>query len=47
MIKNLKDPLNLKEKLPIIKPFIKQNSYDLWKNWQKIKGILDKINFAK
>ncbi|EOH7199361.1 hypothetical protein ACMC5G_001935, partial [Campylobacter jejuni] len=21
--------------------------YDLWKIWQKIKGILDKINFAK
>ncbi|EOH4142975.1 hypothetical protein ACL7J3_001754, partial [Campylobacter jejuni] len=20
---------------------------DLWKIWQKIKGILDKINFAK
>ncbi|EBD1811207.1 glycosyltransferase family 2 protein [Campylobacter jejuni] len=43
-----KDPLNLKEKLPIIKPFIQTKiPYDLWKIWQKIKGILDKINFAK
>ncbi|EAI2083241.1 glycosyltransferase family 2 protein [Campylobacter lari] len=35
-----KDPLNLKEKLPIIKPFIQTKiPYDLWKIWQKIKGI--------
>ncbi|ECR3186543.1 glycosyltransferase [Campylobacter jejuni] len=49
MIKKFKkDPLNLKEKLPIIKPFIQTKiPYDLWKIWQKIKGILDKINFAK
>ncbi|EEU7180823.1 glycosyltransferase family 2 protein [Campylobacter jejuni] len=49
MIKKFKkDPLNLKEKLPIIKPFIETKiPYDLWKIWQKIKGILDKINFAK
>ncbi|EOI0717031.1 glycosyltransferase family 2 protein, partial [Campylobacter jejuni] len=48
MIKKFKkDPLNLKEKLPIIKPFIQTKiPYDLWKIWQKIKGILDKINFA-
>ncbi|EAK0446071.1 glycosyltransferase family 2 protein [Campylobacter lari] len=41
MIKKFKkDPLNLKEKLPIIKPFIKTKiPYDLWKIWQKIKGI--------
>ncbi|EEC6503172.1 glycosyltransferase family 2 protein, partial [Campylobacter jejuni] len=47
MIKKFKkDPLNLKEKLPIIKPFIQTKiPYDLWKIWQKIKGILDKINF--
>ncbi|WP_251815203.1 hypothetical protein, partial [Campylobacter jejuni] len=33
---------------PIIKPFIQTKiPYDLWKIWQKIKGILDKINFAK
>ncbi|EAL8185303.1 glycosyltransferase family 2 protein, partial [Campylobacter jejuni] len=46
MIKKFKkDPLNLKEKLPIIKPFIQTKiPYDLWKIWQKIKGILDKIN---
>ncbi|EAJ3311916.1 glycosyltransferase family 2 protein, partial [Campylobacter jejuni] len=45
MIKKFKkDPLNLKEKLPIIKPFIQTKiPYDLWKIWQKIKGILDKI----
>ncbi|HGA2064220.1 TPA: glycosyltransferase family 2 protein, partial [Campylobacter jejuni] len=44
MIKKFKkDPLNLKEKLPIIKPFIQTKiPYDLWKIWQKIKGILDK-----
>ncbi|ECQ5678045.1 glycosyltransferase family 2 protein [Campylobacter jejuni] len=49
MIKKFKkDPLNLKKKLPIIKPFIQTKiPYDLWKIWQKIKGILDKINFAK
>ncbi|EFP3376984.1 glycosyltransferase family 2 protein [Campylobacter jejuni] len=49
MIKKFKkDPLNLKEKLPIIKLFIQTKiPYDLWKIWQKIKGILDKINFAK
>ncbi|MCW1547451.1 glycosyltransferase family 2 protein [Campylobacter jejuni] len=49
MIKKFKkDPLNLKEKLPIIKPFIQTKiPYDLWKIWQKIKGILYKINFAK
>ncbi|EOH3339461.1 glycosyltransferase family 2 protein [Campylobacter jejuni] len=49
MIKKFKkDPLNLKENLPIIKPFIQTKiPYDLWKIWQKIKGILDKINFAK
>ncbi|ECL3186235.1 glycosyltransferase family 2 protein, partial [Campylobacter jejuni] len=43
MIKKFKkDPLNLKEKLPIIKPFIQTKiPYDLWKIWQKIKGILD------
>ncbi|EAJ0207319.1 glycosyltransferase family 2 protein, partial [Campylobacter jejuni] len=42
MIKKFKkDPLNLKEKLPIIKPFIQTKiPYDLWKIWQKIKGIL-------
>ncbi|XMD93354.1 glycosyltransferase, family 2 [Campylobacter lari] len=41
MIKKFKkDPLNLKEKLPIIKPFIQTKiPYDLWKIWQKIKGI--------
>ncbi|EAK9856913.1 glycosyltransferase family 2 protein [Campylobacter lari] len=41
MIKKFKkDPLNLKEKLPIIKPFIKTKiPYDLWKICQKIKGI--------
>ncbi|EOH1434822.1 glycosyltransferase family 2 protein, partial [Campylobacter jejuni] len=40
MIKKFKkDPLNLKEKLPIIKPFIQTKiPYDLWKIWQKIKG---------
>ncbi|EDP7411505.1 glycosyltransferase family 2 protein, partial [Campylobacter jejuni] len=39
MIKKFKkDPLNLKEKLPIIKPFIQTKiPYDLWKIWQKIK----------
>ncbi|EAI0323335.1 glycosyltransferase family 2 protein, partial [Campylobacter jejuni] len=38
MIKKFKkDPLNLKEKLPIIKPFIQTKiPYDLWKIWQKI-----------
>ncbi|EIC9156523.1 glycosyltransferase family 2 protein, partial [Campylobacter jejuni] len=37
MIKKFKkDPLNLKEKLPIIKPFIQTKiPYDLWKIWQK------------
>ncbi|MBT0742116.1 glycosyltransferase, family 2 [Campylobacter lari] len=41
MIKKFKkDPLNLKEKLPTIKPFIQTKiPYDLWKIWQKIKGI--------
>ncbi|EAK5529673.1 glycosyltransferase family 2 protein [Campylobacter lari] len=41
MIKKFKkDPFNLKEKLPIIKPFIQTKlPYDLWKIWQKIKGI--------
>ncbi|AJD03771.1 glycosyltransferase, family 2 [Campylobacter lari CCUG 22395] len=41
MIKKFKkDPLNLKEKLPIIKPFIQTKTpYDLWKICQKIKGI--------
>ncbi|HEC1758990.1 TPA: glycosyltransferase family 2 protein [Campylobacter lari] len=41
MIKKFKkDPLNLKEKLPIIKPFIQTKiPYDLWKIWQKIKSI--------
>ncbi|EAK9994074.1 glycosyltransferase family 2 protein [Campylobacter lari] len=41
MIKKFKkDPLNLKEKLPIIKPFIQTKiPYDLWKIYQKIKGI--------
>ncbi|MBX2683255.1 glycosyltransferase family 2 protein, partial [Campylobacter lari] len=41
MIKKFKkDPLNLKEKLPIIKPFIQTKiPYDLWKICQKIKGI--------
>ncbi|MCV3443821.1 glycosyltransferase family 2 protein [Campylobacter sp. IFREMER_LSEM_CL1097] len=41
MIKKFKkDPLNLKEKLPIIKPFIQTKiPYDLWKIWQKIKRI--------
>ncbi|EAL7450126.1 glycosyltransferase family 2 protein, partial [Campylobacter jejuni] len=36
MIKKFKkDPLNLKEKLPIIKPFIQTKiPYDLWKIWQ-------------
>ncbi|WP_410708069.1 glycosyltransferase family 2 protein [Campylobacter lari] len=43
MIKKFKkDPLNLKEKLPIIKPFIQTKiPYDLWKIWQKIKSILN------
>ncbi|EAM0388745.1 glycosyltransferase family 2 protein [Campylobacter jejuni] len=42
MIKKFKkDPLNLKEKLPIIKPFIQTKiPYDLWKIWQKIKKYL-------
>ncbi|AJC86703.1 glycosyltransferase, family 2 [Campylobacter sp. RM16704] len=41
MIKKFKkDPLKLKEKLPIIKPFIQTKlPYDLWKIWQKIKGV--------
>ncbi|MBT0759233.1 glycosyltransferase family 2 protein [Campylobacter lari] len=41
MIKKFKkDPLNLKEKLPIITPYIKTRiPYDLWKIWQKIKRI--------
>ncbi|EAK6286543.1 glycosyltransferase family 2 protein [Campylobacter lari] len=41
MIKKFKkDPLNLKEKLPIIIPYIKTKiPYDLWKIWQKIKSI--------
>lgn len=42
MIKKFKkDPLNLKEKLPIIKPFIQTKlPYDIWKFWQKIKQYL-------
>ncbi|EAL4574937.1 glycosyltransferase family 2 protein [Campylobacter jejuni] len=42
MIKKFKkDPLNLKEKLPIIKPFIQTKlPYDIWKFWQKIKKYL-------
>ncbi|HEC1776425.1 TPA: glycosyltransferase family 2 protein [Campylobacter lari] len=41
MIKKFKkDPLNLKEKLPIITPYIETRiPYDLWKIWQKIKRI--------
>ncbi len=41
MIKKFKkDPLNLKEKLPIITPYVETKiPYDLWKIWQKIKGI--------
>ncbi|EGK8090101.1 glycosyltransferase family 2 protein [Campylobacter lari] len=41
MIKKFKkDPLNLKEKLPIIMPYIETRiPYDLWKIWQKIKRI--------
>ncbi|HEC1887064.1 TPA: glycosyltransferase family 2 protein, partial [Campylobacter jejuni] len=41
MIKNLKkDPLNLKEKLPIITPYIETRiPYDLWKIWQKVKSF--------
>ncbi|EAJ5687093.1 glycosyltransferase family 2 protein [Campylobacter lari] len=41
MIKKFKkDPLNLKEKLPIITPYVETKiPYDLWKIWQKIKSI--------
>ncbi|ECP5248349.1 glycosyltransferase family 2 protein [Campylobacter lari] len=41
MIKKFKkDPLNLKEKLPIITPYVETRiPYDLWKICQKIKGI--------
>lgn len=41
MIKKFKnDPLNLKEKLIIIKPFIQTKlPYDIWKFWQKISKI--------
>ncbi|MBF7044554.1 glycosyltransferase family 2 protein [Campylobacter volucris] len=41
MIKKFKnDPLNLKEKLVLIKPFIQiKLPYDIWKFWQKISKI--------
>ncbi|MBF7066802.1 glycosyltransferase family 2 protein [Campylobacter volucris] len=41
MIKKFKnDPLNLKEKLVLIKPFIQTKlPYDIWKFWQKISKI--------
>ncbi|ECP7275633.1 glycosyltransferase [Campylobacter jejuni] len=41
MIKKFKkDPLNLKEKLPIIMPYIETRiPYDIWKIWQKVKSI--------
>ncbi|ELS0585896.1 glycosyltransferase family 2 protein [Campylobacter jejuni] len=41
MIKKFKkDPLNLKEQLVLIKPFIQTKlPYDIWKFWQKIKNI--------
>ncbi|MCV3470161.1 glycosyltransferase family 2 protein [Campylobacter sp. CNRCH_2015_0814] len=39
MIKKFKkDPLNLKEKLPIIIPYVETRiPYDIWKFWQKVK----------
>ncbi|EEA7713785.1 glycosyltransferase family 2 protein [Campylobacter jejuni] len=42
MIKKFKkDPLNLKEQLVLIKPFIQTKlPYDIWKFWQKIKKYL-------
>lgn len=36
-----KDPLNLKEKLPIIIPYVETRiPYDIWKFWQKIKNLI-------
>ncbi|EGT1090334.1 glycosyltransferase family 2 protein, partial [Campylobacter jejuni] len=46
MIKKFKkDPLNLKEQLVLIKPFIQTKlPYDIWKFWQKIKKIFNNKN---